>query len=123
MEPLLDEVIPVDIVSQNTGRGNRWFNAAKIRNQFEDLLILQNRRKYPIEVPVDLEYTRRVGPGQRAWDQDNLALALKQFQDALVSMGWFHDDSPKWIRSIRYRHDTEHREAGAAIRVVAYPAD
>lgn len=120
-EPLISVVLPVDLKSQNTGRGNRWFNSARLRNQFE--AELQDFCRPFLDVPIHLEYTRIVGPGQRAWDQDNLALALKQLQDALVSLGWFHDDSPRWIRSIRYSHDTTARDEGPALKVTAWAAD
>ena len=87
-EPLINEVLPVDLPTQNTGRGNRWFSSARARKRWEDQL--EDYVRCPLDVTVHLEYVRVVGPGQRAWDADNLALALKQLQDALVSLGWFH---------------------------------
>ncbi|MCP4165665.1 MAG: hypothetical protein GY759_07200 [Chloroflexi bacterium] len=118
---VLDITLPVDLKTQNTGRGNRWFNSAKIRKQYEDSLA--DYRREPLEYPVRLEYTRILGAKQRAWDADNVALANKQLQDSLVALGWFHDDSPKWIPVISYRNDSTQRIHGPALRVRAFRDD
>jgi len=114
--PILEITLPVNLKTQNTGRGNHWGSAATARRKHEKALCYEFRRE-PFAFPVGVLYTRICGKGQRAWDNDNLALSLKQLQDALTQLGWWHDDSDKWLKVIGYRHDTTRRQDGPAVMV------
>ena len=104
-DPVFECVLPVDLKPQNTGRGNAWFMTAKVRQQY--MAALADHVREPFDFPAGVLYTRIRGPRQRAWDNDNLALACKQLQDTLTELGWWYDDSAAWLQLIGYRHAEE----------------
>lgn len=119
--PTIEITLPVNLKSQNTGRGNSWHNTASVRKKYERELCYDFRRE-PFANPTAVLYTRICGKGQRAWDNDNLAIAMKQLQDALVALDWWVDDSAKWIQCIGYRHDDTRRQDGPAVMVSVFEA-
>ena len=118
-DPVFSILLPVDLKTQNNGQGRSWHSSAGQRRKFERLLCGEHRRE-PLEYPVDVTYTRVCGPKQRARDCDNIAPSCKQLQDALVALGWWHDDTPTWIRSVTYKNDDTRREDGPAVLVEAW---
>ena len=62
--------------------------------------------------------TRILGKGQRLWDSSSIGRGnWKEIEDALVAIGWFHDDGPKWITETRFFQDAGQRQNGPAVRV------
>jgi len=96
---------PIELTNGNGGRGGRWFSSAKIRKQIEATLIAcGHRRLIPFDAPVSLLVTRVMGKRQKAWDADSWQRGnLKELIDALVVVGWFVDDGPKYISEVRFR--------------------
>lgn len=122
---LIDVLLPFELTNGNSGQSKHWAQAHRQRKRFREALGLILRRRVPFNSPVILEITRKLGPGQRMWDEDSIGRGnAKQLIDTLVSRGWFHDDSAKWICRCDYRQDATDREHGPAIRVrVLTPED
>ncbi|NNE62373.1 MAG: hypothetical protein HKN35_15885 [Woeseia sp.] len=118
--PILEAILPINLKSQNTGRGNAWYGTAEARRAMQEALYPEYNRNDPFDYPVGVLYTRVCGVGQRSWDNDNLAISCKQLQDALTALGWWHDDSDKWLRCLAYRHDTSRRQQGPAVMVSVF---
>jgi len=115
---LLDIILPFELTNGNDGRGNKWFNSAKVRKKFEHHLRLAGMTRRPFGVPVDITVTRVLGKGQRLWDSSSVGRGnWKEIEDALVACGWFHDDGPRWVKSTTYRQDDTRRADGPAVRV------
>lgn len=112
-------ILPIDLTNGNDGRGGRWFRSSVRRKAVErDLFILGHSRK-PFKQKVDIVVTRILGPGQRLWDADSIGRgSAKELIDALVALGWFHDDGPAHIRHCDYRQDATRRDIGPAVKVV-----
>ena len=49
-----------------------------------------------------------------------IAENYKELEDALVAIGWFHDDSPKWITETRFYQDASRRDQGSSIEIQIY---
>ena len=115
---LLDITLPIELTNGNDGRGNKWFSSAKVRKQIEATLIALGLKRKPFGVPVRVFVTRVLGKGQRLWDSSSIGRGnWKEIEDALVAVGWFHDDGPKWITETRFLQDDSQRENGPAVRV------
>lgn len=100
LTPLLSVELPVELTNGNDGRGSKWFRSAKVREQMEKLLRSLGHVYSPIGFPVVIKVTRLLGKGQRLWDASSgFRGNWKELEDAMVVCGWFHDDSPKWIRN------------------------
>lgn len=101
---LLSVELPIELTNGNDGRGSKWFSSAKLRDKIErDLRALGMTRK-PFDVPVIVRVTRMCGRGQRLWDSSSIGRgSWKECEDALVVLGWFHDDGPKYIVETRFR--------------------
>lgn len=116
---LLDVTIPIELTNGNDGRGSKWFNSAKVRKQVEATLRTLGLVRTPFDVPVRVTVIRILGKGQRLWDHSSTGRGnWKEIEDAMVVCGWFHDDGPKWIRSVGFFQDDSQRSVGPAVRVV-----
>ena len=123
-EEMLSVVLPIELTNSNGGRSQKWFNSAKIRKSFESSFRILGLAREPFEGLVKLELTRILGKNQRLWDSDSgLRGNSKELIDALVAIGWFHDDSPKWIEQTVFLQDQSQRENGPAVRVCVYETD
>ena len=110
-------ILPVELTNGNDGRGSKWFSSAKVRKQLESLLI-EHKRK-PFAQPTVVELTRILGAGQRLWDADSIGRGnAKELFDSLVAIGWWHDDSHKYIQKVDYRQDSTRRSVGPAVEIV-----
>ena len=121
MTLLFQTILPYELTNGNDGRGSKWFSSAKLRKSFEkDLRVLGYERK-PFEMPVSVAVTRILGQGQRLWDSSSVGRGnYKELEDALVAIGWFHDDSPKWITETRFYQDASRRDQGSSIEIQIY---
>lgn len=123
LERTIAETLPIELTNGNDGRGNRWFSSAKIRKDVEKQLIELRHERDPFEFPVVVHVTRLLGPKQRLWDSSSIGRGnWKEIEDALVVLGWFYDDSPKWITETRFFQNGENRTRGPAILVEIFKA-
>lgn len=94
----------VELTNGNDGRGSKWFSSAKVRDSIEEVLRSDGHTRNPFAVPVVVRMTRILGKNQRLWDADSgLRGNAKEIMDALVVLGWFHDDGPKYITEVQFR--------------------
>lgn len=120
---LLDVVLGIELTNGNDGRGSKWFSSAKIRKQVESMLRAEGFEREPFDGPVIVHVTRILGKGQRLWDSSSIGRGnWKEIEDALVAIGWFHDDSPKWIQETRFFQDAGQRDSGPATHVTIFDA-
>jgi len=111
----------IDLTNGNDGRGSKWFSSAKLRKQFEAKFRSCGLERTPFDVPVTLTVTRVLGPGQRLWDASSCGRgSWKEIEDALVAIGWFRDDGPKWITEVRFRQHAGSRDRGPALIVEVF---
>ncbi len=123
LERTIAETLPIELTNGNDGRGNRWFSSAKIRKDVEKQLRELRHERDPFEFPVVVHVTRLLGPKQRLWDTSSIGRGnWKEIEDALVVLGWFYDDSPKWITETRFFQNGENRTRGPAILVEIFKA-
>jgi hypothetical protein len=121
MTLLLHKILPFELTNGNDGRGSKWFSSAKLRKNFEKNLRLLGYERKPFAMPVLVTVTRILGQGQRLWDSSSIGRGnYKELEDALVAIGWFHDDSPKWITETRFYQDASRRDQGSAIEIQIY---
>ena len=80
-------------------------------------------RREPFDCPVLVYVVRRLGPRQKLFDRSSLARGnWKEIEDTLVDLGWFVDDSPKYIADVRFFQDLSRRSQGACIDVHCFEA-
>jgi hypothetical protein len=116
-------ILPIELTNGNDGRGSKWFSSAKVRKQVEQVLRAEGFEREPFEYPVIVHVTRIIGKNQRLWDSSSIGRGnWKEIEDALVVLGWFHDDCPKWIRETRFFQDDSRRSEGPSIEVEIYEA-
>ena len=95
--------LPIELTNGNDGRGSKWFSSAKLRKKIEAELIADGHRRKPFNVPVVIRLTRILKVRQSLWDVSSWGRGnWKEIEDALVAIGWFHDDGPKFITDIRF---------------------
>ena len=118
MEGIEAFVLPFELTNGNTGRGGKWFNSAKIRKQLEMQLRSIYPKRKPFDFPVVVHVTRVLGKGQRLWDSSSIGRGnWKEIEDAMVAIGFFHDDSPKFITETRFFQDPDRKSLGPVIEV------
>jgi hypothetical protein len=72
----------------------------------------------PFEFPVEVHVTRILGPRQSFWDSSSVLRGnYKEIEDSLVAVGWFHDDSTKYITNTAGFQDATQRENGPAVKI------
>lgn len=121
MRLIHDAVLPIELTNGNDGRGNKWFSSAKVRKKVAQQLRDAGFARSPFDEPVVVCVTRVLGKGQRLWDSSSIGRGnWKEIEDALVEIGWFHDDCPKWILATVFRQDISDRIAGPYTRVAVY---
>lgn len=123
-EKLLSMTLPFELTNGNDGRGSKWFSSAKLRKKYEAELRLMELLRRPFEEPVRVEVTRILGKGQRLWDSSSIGRGnWKEIEDALVAVGWFYDDCPKWIGETRFFQDASQRGNGPAVLVEIFATE
>lgn len=123
LERKLAQTLPLELTNGNDGRGHRWFSSANVRKKVEKQLRDLGHERTPFDFPVVVHVTRLLGPKQRLWDSSSIGRGnWKEIEDALVSLGWFHDDNPAWITETRFFQNKEDRSKGPAIFIEVFPA-
>ena len=121
-DPVAEAVLPISLRNQNSTAGKQWQSLGRYRKRLHDSLWLEYRRDEPFDFPVALAICRRIGVGQRVWDNDAVAIASKQLIDCLVALGWFVDDSDQWVKVVAYYQDRDNRHLGPAVIVTVFEA-
>ena len=120
-EKILSQTIDLELTNGNDGRGGRWFSSAKVRKKIEETLRASGLVREPFEFPVRIHLTRVLGRGQRLWDHDSkLRGNSKELIDALVAVGWFRDDGPKYVTDVTASQDKTQRQNGPITIVEVY---
>ena len=115
---LLDLTLPFTMTNGNDGRGSRWFKSSKVREQFEHDMLVLGLKRTPFSRPVTVHATRILGPDDRLWDSSSIGRGnYKELEDSFVALGWFHNDSCRWIRETRFFQDATRKANGPAIRI------
>lgn len=110
--------LPIELTNGNDGRGSKWFSSAKVRKSIEETLRAMGLDRQPFDAPVNVHITRILGKNQRLWDADSILRGnSKELIDALVAVGWFHDDGPKYIKAVTADQDATQRENGPSVIV------
>lgn len=122
MQKLLSIELPIKLTNSNQGRGYSWHKKAKDREDIENTLrSLSLAKTAPFTNVITLHLTRILGKGERLWDADSgLRGNAKELIDSLVAIGWFHDDSPKWIQEVRFFQDDTQRKNGSRILIEVF---
>lgn len=117
-QPEIDITFPIELTNGNDGRGSKWFKSSNIRKLFEFQFRKLGMERQPFDFPVRVSVTRILGKNQRLWDSSSIGRGnWKEIEDALVAIGWFHDDGPKWISETRFYQDASQRDNGPAVRI------
>jgi hypothetical protein len=115
-------ILPIKLTNGNTGRGNAWYMSAAFRDKVEKKLRRLGLARQPFQMPVTVTVTRILGRGERLWDSSSILRGnYKEIEDALVAIGWFVNDSPKYIRWTNGRQDDTRRSKGPAIELEILP--
>lgn len=64
-------------------------------------LALNFKKATPLKVKVDLEFTPRLGKGDRMRDTSNYSYGVKLVEDGLVAAGVLQDDTQEFVGSIK----------------------
>ena len=120
--PLTTIVVEFKLTNANAGRGGSFWKSAKDRKDFESQLRAEGLVFKPIPHPVQLRVTRLLGPRERYWDPDSCGRGnFKEFCDAAVVCGWFHDDCGEWIRGVYFEQEKTDRKT-SAVRIEIFDA-
>lgn len=124
MKLMLRETIKLNLTNGNDGQGRGWYKTASTRKAIEQQLKVQDLKRDPFDFPVKITLTRILGPNQRLWDADSVLRGnAKQLIDSLVAVGWFHDDSMKYIVQVIGAQDATQRENGPAVSIEVFADD
>jgi hypothetical protein len=116
-------ILPISLTNSNAGRTVHYGASAGRRKKYAKQLGLLGYKRKPFEHPVDIVVTRILGPNQRLMDSSSLLRGnWKEIEDTLVELGWFVDDSPKYIRATLGLQDSTRRDIGPATLVTIYQA-
>ena len=117
-EVIFSQVLPFKLTNGNDGRSKVWYKSANNRKKFEKKLRQLGLVREPFDQPVSVHVTRILGKGERLWDSSSgLRGCWKEMEDSLVAVGWFVDDSPKYIAETRFFQDVTRRAEGSAVLI------
>ena len=118
---LVMQELPIELTNGNTGRGGAFWSSAKARKRIEAILRGRGFSRDPFDCIVSMRLTRVLGKGQRLWDADSILRGnAKELIDALVAVGWFHDDGPKHISEVVGAQDATRRNDGPIVVVEVF---
>lgn len=102
-ELIFSKSLPFELTNGNEGRSKKYFASNDARKRFHADLIVMGLKRAPFDTPVIVHVIRLLGKGQKYWDSSSgLRGNYKELEDALVAVGWFHDDSYKCIPETRF---------------------
>ena len=117
-EVIFSQVLPIKLTNGNDGRTKAWYKSASNRKKFEKMLRRKGLIREPFTHPVSVHVTRILGKGERLWDSSSgLRGNFKELEDSLVAVGWFVDDSMKYIAETRFFQDVTRRTEGSAVLI------
>ena len=123
MKPIFSVTLPIELKNGNAGRVKTWHQPATRRKKYERTLRRLKLVRTPFEQVVVVHVTRILGKGQRYWDSSSgLAGNYKEIEDAMVAVGFFTDDSPRYISETRFFQDGSRRKSGPAVLVEVFMA-
>jgi hypothetical protein len=110
--------LPFRLTNENAGQGHHWGRKHAFRDECETQLRAWQLGRVPFDHAVSVHVIRVLGPRERRWDSSSgLRGNYKAIEDALVTLGWFHDDGPQWIARTTFEQLTTDREHGPAILI------
>ncbi len=116
-------ILPIAITNDNDGRTKHYGLNRDRRIRYERKLRSLGHARQPFGQQTDVVVTRILGPSEKKLDQSSVLRGnYKEIEDALVWLGWWHDDSPPYIRFVLPDQDATQREIGPAIRIDVYAA-
>lgn len=116
-------ILPIAITNDNDGRTKHYGISKDRRIRYERKLRSLGHTRQPFGQQTDVVVTRILGPSEKKLDQSSVLRGnYKEIEDALVWLGWWHDDSPPYIRFVLPDQDATQREIGPAIRIDVYAA-
>jgi Holliday junction resolvase RusA-like endonuclease len=115
--------IDMELTSGNSGQQKHWYESHKQRRRIEDILKeIHRKREVPYMTKVALNIVRLYSGRQREWDCDNLLRGnSKQLIDSMVSVGFFLDDSTKYITQVVGSQERS-KVSGIRIEIHSKPA-
>lgn len=117
MKLLLREMLELKLTNGNDGRGKSFWGSANFRKSAEQYLRAFHKQRKPFEVPVVVYVTRLFSGRERLWDSSSIGRGnWKEIEDALVAVGWFHDDCHKWIKRTVF-DQRKHNESCVLVEV------
>lgn len=120
---LYSGILPLELTNDNDGRQKSYGVATARRQRYERYLRNLGYSRQPFGQKVDVVVTRILGPGQCKIDPSSILRGnYKEIEDSLVWLGFWHDDSAKYINRIIGEQDADNRELGPAIRLDVYSA-
>lgn len=116
-------LLPIAITNDNDGRTKHYGLSKARRIRYERQLRSLGHARQPFGQQTDVVVTHILGPGQKKLDSSSILRGnYKEIEDALVWLGWWHDDSPPYIRFVLPDQDATQRDIGPAIRIDVYAA-
>lgn len=84
-----------------------------------EALIALSRIGYipPFCTPVDIEITPQLGKGKRAYDVSNYSYTYKLIEDALVHKKILVDDTPEYVRSVKFNSPVRTKDHSSTVLV------
>jgi hypothetical protein len=117
MKLLLRETLELKLTNGNDGRGKSFWGSANFRKSAEQYLRAFHKQRKPFGVPVAVHVTRLFSGRERFWDSSSVGRGnWKEIEDALVAVGWFHDDCHKWIKRTVF-DQRKHNESCVLVEV------
>jgi hypothetical protein len=120
MNLLLRETLELKLTNGNDGRGKSFWVSANFRKSAEQYLRAFHKQRRPFDVPVVVHVTRMFSGRERLWDSSSIGRGnWKEIEDALVAVGWFHDDCHKWIKRTVF-DQRKHNESCVLVEVFEF---
>lgn len=84
--------------------GQHWSERKRHKAEAAKAVIVALSKSWPakIELPVDIEVYPHLGKGVRTYDVSNYSYTYKLIEDCLVSRGVLVNDSPAYVRSVKF---------------------
>ena len=111
-------VLPIQLLSKNDRDRLHYRRRSALRLSYQSIVELTHPRKHetPRE-PQRVTVTRLMGAHERPFDLQNVgAGSAVELIDALKQLGWFRDDSARWLEP-RFLQRPNDRDPGPACLV------